>query len=462
MILRLLGPLGALGCSTVCVGPDCADALPAASAVAHRGLPLFGSSDATVDAWASWDGAVTDGSEWRLASDGEVLLVGMPDVGQVARLPLREGSGDALPLQRWAAPDSALGASLAVADLDADGRWDLVVGGPRWDLERGAVAVIYDAAATGSDSALQDVATTLLTGPTSGDGLGNALAVCADRTGDGRPELLVGASRLSGLPEVPDLAGGVFYITSEALAAAKGTSAIVDHATVWWADQVGAAAGTSVSCAADATTDGLPDLFIGAPFHGSDTTTGDQGRVWIVDEAESTTLDAASRTTIDGPGASAWAGEALVSWEDATGPRLAIATPGASDGAGGVYVVDPRSARSGAISALVHIDDPDGLTRHLGRGLTAGDLDADGTFELVLGAPDFQLGRDGYDTGRAWVWSGSTLATLRGNQPLADAGFRVDGDDAFQRVGARPVVVDLDPDELGADLLLPLRAPAQP
>jgi hypothetical protein len=86
-----------------------------------------------------------------------------------------------------AAEGDQLGASLAAGDLDGDGADDLVVGAPGANGAKGAIYVYYGGAGFSPSSPVAQA-----NGQNAGDRLGSALAL-ADVDGDGRPDVLAGA-----------------------------------------------------------------------------------------------------------------------------------------------------------------------------------------------------------------------------------------------------------------------------
>ncbi len=189
-----------------------------------------------------------------------------------------------------------LGASLAVADLDADGLADIVAGAPRGDGPGNSRADCGDVVIIHGDAALPPVldlsrppaAVRIRTihGRAAGDALGSAIAV-ADVQGDGAADLVLGApladAPAGGLRALD--AGEVIVVPSagalardlDAADRARSAPILVLHGA-----RAGDHAGSAVA-AADLDGDGVDDVVVGA--RGADGLDGrrlDSGEVFVV------------------------------------------------------------------------------------------------------------------------------------------------------------------------------------
>jgi hypothetical protein len=414
--------------------------------------PLFGALDVDADAAVSLVGAADDGARFVLSSVGGDLLVGLPEAGAVLRVPPLDGTLGAV--QRWTAAGTGLGTVVIAGDVDGDGGWELIVGAPERGDGRGAVLVFRDAARDPAEADEAD-ADVIFTGSAPGDAAGASIALCP---GSGPLDLVVAAPRADGTDGAA-LGGKVWRIAGDVARTVTGIVALDDVASAMWTgDGVGAAAGAALLCT-DLIGDGVADTVVGAPFAGLATDDApDAGLVAVLDgTAPSGAISAVASARIDGAMSGAWLGEALAAIALPSGPALVTSAPGEDAGRGAVWVWDAVPFAMGTPKPRARFQAADLLPLHLGRGLAVGDVDADGVDDLVLGAPDLQVGRNGFDAGRAWVWSGALADTWSLDTPLDLAGLRVDGTQPFGRVGLGPHVADLRDDVEGAELWLPLR-----
>jgi uncharacterized protein (TIGR03437 family) len=160
----------------------------------------------------------------------------------------------------------ALGASVAVGDLDDDGIGDLVVGAP-YDGNNGGIGQVRvffgrERRAGNVDLADQSADVTI-SGETNGDRFGAALAI-GDFNGDGKADLAIGAPRADDLNRTD--AGAVYVIFGPLHSGSFEAMAIIR----WLA--VGAHAGDQFGAAlaaGDINGDQKVDLVIGAPNFGT-------------------------------------------------------------------------------------------------------------------------------------------------------------------------------------------------
>jgi hypothetical protein len=251
-------------------------------------------------------------------------------------------------------------------------------------------------------------------GPASGDEFGFSVADVGDLDGDGVSDYLVGSPSAS--PGGRLCAGSAFLISG-------ATGAVLrrfDGEARW--DQFG----WSVASAGDVDGDGVNDLLVGAPS----TDPGgreDAGTVYLFSGADGSPL-----RRFDGPATGDALGYAVLGGVDIDGdgtPDVVCGAPSASpaglDDAGSVLIY------SGASGALVRRIDGLAAGDEFGFSLAAaGDVDGDGTPDLVIGAPSAAPGGR-RDAGSVFVCSGSTGAVLaRGDGPSAgdELGVSVAGD----------------------------------
>ena len=155
-------------------------------------------------------------------------------------------------------------AMLSVADLNADGLQEILVGAPGNDLggaDAGAAYLIFGKATT------TDVETSALgtrgfriRGEAEGDGAGATLGTVGDLNGDGKAELLVGAA----LNDAGGADAGAVYVvfgkstTSEVQLASLGAGGFRIRGSA------GEHAGSAITGLGDVNGDGLADILVGA------------------------------------------------------------------------------------------------------------------------------------------------------------------------------------------------------
>ena len=390
------------------------------------------------------------------------------------------------------------GRSLATADLDGDGRTDLIIGAESdWVTRSGDEGAVYLLA--GADLAAADAAddkadgvidlanvaalsgSWKLVGESNHDGAGASVAAVEDLDGDGRPEVAVGApghDRTDRETAGWD-AGAVYIVASSDLAAldaadgaANGVIELANASTYpnsW--KLVGEArreeAGSSVSSVADIDGDGLVELLVGAPYHDVAEDRFNGGAAYLVSGGSLAAADAADgdadgvidlRQVAALPGSwkfigQRWmnVGENVSSAGDLNGDSLVELIVGSDQGpyivsSAGLGSMDDADGRPDGTIDLQHLPSPPNSWVAQGLGVSAaGDVDGDGLGDLVLG--------DSYSE-KAYLLHGSDLDRLPGLidslalDELAEVWkFAGAGGDALSPAG------DVDVDGL-ADLLI--------
>jgi hypothetical protein len=370
------------------------------------------------------------------------LVVGAPGThGGRGRVRVYLGSSAGLaPVPDWsvdgAQPGERLGAQVATADVDGDGRADVIVTAPGFDREGaaaggGRAALPADGLGhhasrvrdegrllvfLGTAAGVAPWPQRIVQGIEVGERFGEALASAGDVNGDGTDDVIVGApGKLDGL-------GGVFVF----LGSPSGLLALPSWMRT--GNAIGEGLGTAVGSAGDLDSDGFADILVSAPLR-----------------------DACGRTQVfrgspDGPAQppiTVNVGMAVI------GPTLNL------DGTGKLETLylEPRCSSGRAMWRQLLFSSVVGSYPVVdsARALAAGDLNGDGRPDVLVGSPDFEYGPF---RGRVW---GYTLLPGRELEPF-DPFPAFDGDQPGADWGAALATGDIDGD--GADELF-IGAPLQ-
>lgn len=247
--------------------------------------------------------------------------------------------------------------------------------------------------------------TTLYTLCNPGDGdadFGTSVDGGHDVNGDGRPDILVGA---------PDgLVGGA--------ATGRVLVHLGDNTSRWWireGENGGDKFGWAVSFVPDTDGDGLADVLVGARGH--DVNGSSSGRVYLYSGGSGALL-----ATLDGPHTHARLGYSLAGLEDLDGDGygdVLIGMPDTGSDPGEAHVYSGAGLAAGlgggALLAVVHpIEETGECCMDFGWSVgSAGDVNADGVPDYVIGAPtDENPGVTAPRCGAAYVFSGASHALL--------------------------------------------------
>ena len=421
--LALLGDTDGDGLSELVVGANGENSTDGA-------VYLFAGADltgplTTADATASWTGAWTDG---QLGGYRSLGAVGDLDEDGAAEILFGAAEADANGLSSgqaylayggvsvglgadprdsdWLVTATAgdqVGARMAAGDLDGDGHVDILVAAPGSSTgSRGAglVGLFYGDGSRWTGSTAVQAADWYVTGDADGDGLGWTTKFVGDVTGDGYVDLVVGAM----YADPTGSESGLLGLVAGGAGRLAGADALSDVAAARFSgDAAGDRFGYDAQGDVDLDADGVGDLLIAA--YQDDTGAADAGAVyaWLGGGSWSATLEPADAdVAILGASSAARFGHVMASPGDLDGDGTGDLLLGAlfDSSAGLTY--------QGAASVLLAPDyarvatDADIPWRASGEAASDlfGDALSAGRGDLDGdGKMDFAVGAQGYDGG---------------------------------------------------------------
>jgi hypothetical protein len=290
-----------------------------------------------------------------------------------------------------------------MGDVDGDGQADALVGAPfAWAGEQyaGFACVVL-----GPITADVELATGAhcIEGEGSRVYMGAALAVVGDINGDGVPETAVAAPESYRVNTSGKGRGSIYLFTD--LSAAGSTA---DAVAAWTGEGEEDAAGSALASGGDLTGDGLPDLVVGAGGWNSDA-----GAVYILGSGAlgGGDLEGADARyySLDGA-AGDYFGSSVAMLGDIDGDGIGDLGVGwghhdGGDGAVVVYLGPLNGAHAAADWDGFVSGDGGSLGMYSNTLIGAGDVDGDGTPDILVGTPDDY--RDSLQAGKAWLISGA-------------------------------------------------------
>ena len=379
-----------------------------------------------------------------------VLGLGLALFAEAPGVSIGEGPVDLLNgsdvLVQGAANGDNSGTSVARGgDVNGDGYQDLLIGAPWADgagrTNAGSTYVVFGrASASTVDLAALGDRGFRIDGATSGDNSGESVAGAGDVNRDGYDDLVVGAPNVDGNGRTNS--GSTYVVFGANSTTTVDLAALGDRGFRIEGAVAGDSSGSSVAGVGDINRDGTPDVLIGAWLADRNTRT-DSGSSYVVFGANSTTaVDLAALGgrgfRVDGAVAGDLSGLSVAGPGDVNGDGASDLLIGASNSdpngrtnSGSSYVVfGANSTTTVDLAALggrgFRVDGAAAGEISGSSVAGAGDINGDGTPDLLIGAPRAD-GNGRADSGSSYVVFGANSTTAVDLAALGGRGFRVDG-----------------------------------
>lgn len=292
---------------------------------------------------------------------------------------------------------------LAIADINGDGFDDMMIGAKNNTVAgstAGAFYVLYGKSDVFTSSTVTSASTSRITAEAAANTLGNTMAA-GDLNGDGYAEIVVGAP---GNNDGGNTAGAVYIIYGSSSSLTSGTSSISSISSISTVAEI-----TGEAIADNAGNGGLVisknsidgdtynDLLIGAT--GSDDGASNGGATYFVPGSAiaytgTTSLGSTSFTEFTNTTASTAMPSSLTTsdlnqdgYDD-----MVIGASAINSSEGTVYVIPGATSLSGVTIAAADTLDGENASDAFGISVGAGDLNADGFPELLIGANGYSAG----------------------------------------------------------------------
>jgi len=294
-------------------------------------------------------------------------------------------------------PGAELGGALALAaDRNGDGYCDVIIGAASFDTPMQDAGRVF--VYHGSHNGLPSIATETFDGNQADAQLGSVVAPAGDVNGDGFADVIAAASTVES-PVPGEIAGLIHHGSAAGLAPVADWKHEIDQAEAWY--------GWSIASAGDVNGDGYGDIIVGAiNYDGGETNEGTA----FVFHGSANGISLVPDWSAEGNQAFAEFGYAVGTAGDVNG-----------DGYDDVLVGSPQYGNGEAAEgrAWLYLGSPTGLSptpawtaetnqinARLGRMVgTAGDVNADGYADVIIGAYSYTDAE--IDEGIALVFHGS-------------------------------------------------------
>ena len=292
---------------------------------------------------------------------------------------------------------ATLGYSVASAgDVNGDGFSDVVIGAPRFDNGEGDEGRAY--VFHGSAMGLQFTAARFVEGGQDSALFGYSVASAGDVNGDGYSDVIVGASSYDG-GQSNEGRACVYYGSASGISVSPAWTAEGNQDNAWF--------GSAVARAGDVNGDGYADVIVAA--YGYDNGQADEGRAFVY-HGSASGLSASPAWTGECNQVGAAFGYSVSSAGDVNKDGYGDVIIGArwfdngQDYEGRAFVY--HGSASGLAPSPAWTAEGNQINALFGHSVgTAGDVNADGYSDVIIGAPLQSNGQS--EEGRAYVYAGS-------------------------------------------------------
>jgi hypothetical protein len=379
---------------------------------ARLGVSVHTAGDVNADGFSDIILGAPDWDNGALASAGSAFLYRGAGIGIEANFVWQAQSIVAL---------AKLGSAVSTAgDVNGDGYDDVIVGAPDFNNGGGEEGRAYlYLGTTGGSGYLQGSPAWSTTGSFANSNYGFSVAGAGDVNGDGYDDVLVGAPYFEGV-SLPTNAGA-FYLYH---GSAGGPSVVPDFSAFGVAGSE--YRGYSVAPAGDVNADGYADVIVGAP-RARNSSNRVAGKAFLYYGSASGLQ--ATPTELVGNQEPAWFGASVHLAGDVNGDGygdvivgqpLYDGTAGVDCGRAAMYA----GGASGLGTAVVWAAEGTLAAAEYGTSVaSAGDVDANSYADVVVGAPKYAGGENGFASvhfGRSGAWPSTIVTPLATGDAVGD------------------------------------------